>query len=304
VFTPGSPRRHGTYTAAAHSVSVRKKLIAVLLVFAFAATGVVTTSQPALAAAGSKQPVSSEGTVLFNELSNGGPRSDADGFFELRNWGEAAVDLTGWNVYRCSVQGLRANIGRPEADLAGVVLEPGEIFTVSKVGMPGDAHVSQPYALGGFGLYLEAPGAVRADAVGVFPNEPWPTASECTVGANLTNTLNFALGESWQRVANTGVPADDFVSAPSTIGEANATRQVARVDTGVVISEFAPSGSAAVDDEFVELLNTTGTTVDVPTRCSSPSPTVRPSTRADGSSSAVRASREPPTRDTRASSPT
>jgi hypothetical protein len=264
VFTRGSLRRHGAYTPAAHAVSVRKKLIAVLLVSAFATTGAVTASTPALAAS---PAASSIGTVLINELSNGGPRSDSDGFFELRNWGDAAVDLTGWNVYRCSVQGLRANLGRSEGDLHGVVLQPGQIFTVSKVGMPGDAHVSQPYPVGGFGLYLEAPGALRADAVGVYPNEPWPTASECTVGdgpaPNLGNTLNFALGESWQRVANTGNPANDFVSAPATIGSANATRQAGRADTGVVISEFAPSGSSAVDDEFVELLNTSDARVDI-----------------------------------------
>jgi len=271
VFTGGSPCRHGTYTRAAHAVSVRKQLIAVLLVSAFATTGAVTASPPALAASaaasaaasGAAPAASTTGTVLINEVSNGGPRSDADGFFELRNWGDTAVDLTGWNVYRCSVQGLRANIGRPEADLHGVVLEPGGIFTVSKIGMAGDAHVSQPYPLGGFGLYLEAPGAVRADSVGVYPNEPWPTDSECTVGANLTNTLNFALDESWQRVANTGNPTNDFVTAPATIGTANASRAVARADTGVVISEFAPSGADAVDDEFVELVNTSDTAAEI-----------------------------------------
>jgi hypothetical protein len=262
VFTGGTPRRHGAYTGAAHAGSVRQLLIAVLLVSAFATgAGVTATPQPALAAEAG--PAATTGTVLINEVSNGGPRSDADGFFELRNWGDTAVDLTGWTVYRCSVQGLRANVGRPEGDLRGVVLQPGEIFTVSKVGMAGDAHVSQPYSINGFGLYLEAPGGVRADAVGVYPNEPWPTTSECTVGANLTNTLNFALGESWQRVGASGDTARDFVAAPSTIGAANATRPTPRADTGVVISEIAAAGASSADDEFVELLNTTEERVDV-----------------------------------------
>ena len=37
-------------------------------------------------------------TVLINELTNGDADSDADGFFELRNWGDEPVDLTGWEV--------------------------------------------------------------------------------------------------------------------------------------------------------------------------------------------------------------
>ena len=60
--------------------------------------------------------------VLINELANGGPESDSDGFFELRNWGDEAIDLTGWHVFRCSWQGLRSNVGRPETDLRGVIL--------------------------------------------------------------------------------------------------------------------------------------------------------------------------------------
>jgi hypothetical protein len=236
---------------------VRQRLIAALLVTAFATAGVITTPQPAQAAA------STTGTVLFNEFANGGERSDSDSFVELRNWGDTAVDLTGWTVYRCSVQGLRANVGRTEGDLGGVVLQPGEIVTVSKIGMAGDLHMSQPFSVLGFGLYLEGPGGEREDAVGVYPNEPWPTESECTVGDNLTNSLNFAKNESWQRVDATGDPARDFVVAPATIDEPNAERESPRADTGVVISEIAASGPDAVDDEFVELENTSDESVDL-----------------------------------------
>ncbi len=126
-------------------------------------------------------------------------------------------------MFRCSWQGLRSNVGRPETDLRGVILQPGEIYTVSKIGMPGDAHVTQPFSTNGFGLYLEGPDGQRVDAIGVYPNEPWPTQSECTIPrgiGNLTNSLDFAMGESWQRVAATGDPAVDFVAAASTIGAA------------------------------------------------------------------------------------
>ena len=206
---------------------------------------------------------SADGLVLINELANGGSRSDSDTFFELRNWGASAVDLAGWQVFRCSAQGLRSNVGRPEGDLAGIVLEPGQIFTVSKIGMPGDAHMSSPFMTGGFGLYLENPADELVDAVGVYPNEPWPTQSECTLGANLPNSLAFALDESWQRVSATGDVTADFVKAPASLGAANASAAPAEARTGVVISEFAPSGPASTDDEFVELWNLGSTSVDI-----------------------------------------
>ena len=202
-------------------------------------------------------------TVLINEVANGGPESDSDGFFELRNWGDQPVDLTGWHVFRCSRQGLRSNVGRPETDLRGVILQPGEIYTVSKIGMPGDAHVTQPFSTSGFGLYLESPTGERVDAVGVYPNEPWPTQSECTVGSNLTNSLDFAMGESWQRVAATGDPAVDFVAAASTVGAPNTRQATPQAPDAVVIAELAGNGPAADDDEFIELENTGSTPVAI-----------------------------------------
>ena len=179
--------------------------IAALLVLVIAGGAVIPAT-----AARADEPSS----ILINELANGGPRSSSDSFFELRNWGDEPVDLTGWHVFRCSVNGLRSNVGRPESDLTGVVLQPGGIYTVSKSGMAGDAHMTQPYASGGFGLYLEDPDARRVDAVGVYPNEPWPTESECTRGGNLANRLDFAASESWQRISATGDPARDFIVAP------------------------------------------------------------------------------------------
>ena len=203
-------------------------------------------------------PVSADETpplVLINELSNGGPHSDSDTFFELRNWGSESVDLTGWHVYRCSVQGLRSNLGRAEADLTGVVLQPGELFTVSKIGMAGDAHVSQPLSSAGFGLLVQSPDGAVTDSVGVYPNLPWPTQSECTVGRNLPNSLDFAANESWQRVDATGDVSQDFVAATSTIAAPNRTAPDPRSTATVVVSELSSAGRVANDDEIVELLN-------------------------------------------------
>ena len=207
-------------------------------------------------------------TILINELSNGTARSTFDSFFELRNWGEDTIDLAGWNIYRCDGMGLRVGAGRPETDLSRVTLAPGEIFTVSKAGMPGDAHTTSPFAARGYGLYLEGPGGVLVDRVAVYPTVPWPTMSECSSGRNLSNTLNFAHDESWQRVAATGDPARDFRATASTAGAANreavdTTTAREAPETSVVLSEFAPTGPAGNSDEFVELENRGDTTQDI-----------------------------------------
>ena len=236
---------------------------AVVLVVTFAFAGSTPAHASAPANVHASAQASNAGTILFNEVANGGSRSESDSFFELRNWGSRAVDLTGWSVYRCSEQGLRSNVGRTEGDLTGVVLEPGDIFTVSKVGLPGEAHITQPLSPLGFGLFLATPSGARADSVAVYPNEPWPTESECAEGGNLTNSLASAFDESWQRIAATGVVADDFIVATSTPTKANARTAVRPASTGVVIDEFAASGPAATDDEFVELRNAGAAPVDI-----------------------------------------
>jgi hypothetical protein len=226
---------------------VLRTVLALLLVPVIAAAGVVLSPGPVRA--------SGPPSVLINEFANGGPDSDFESFFELRNWSADAVDLTGWRVFRCNEQGLRANSGHQEVALTGIVLEPGEILTVSMVGMPGDLHVDQVFGARGFGLYLESPDRSQLDIVGVYPNEPWPTQGECTVERNLPNALNFAAGESWQRVAATGDIARDFVIAPATPGAPNRPGPAARESTSIVISEVASSGPGGSSDEFVELLN-------------------------------------------------
>ena len=225
-----------------------------------AAVAILTLTSIAVPAYAEEGEAASTGLVLINELANGGPNSDADTFFELRNWDDHAIDLTGWQVFRCSAQGLRANVSRTEGDLTGVVLQPGEILTVSRIGMAGDLHTTSPYDLTGFGLLLEAPDDSVADRVGVYPNEPWPTASECTGPANLPNSLNYARGESWQRV---GTGSLDFIAAPATLGAQNATAGISRAASTVIINEFAASGPASTDDEFLELRNVGTASVDI-----------------------------------------
>jgi hypothetical protein len=195
-------------------------------------------------------------TVLLHEVASGSARSDSDSFYELRNWGDAAVDLTGWEVYRCTYEGLRTNAGRLEGDLTGIVLEPGEILAVSRVGLPGDVHFLAGFDVTGFGLYLEDPDDRVADMVGVFPNEPFAMTTECTPpGGNLPNVLDFAAGESWQRVAASGDPAADWIVAPATPDAPNAARSPRPAASGVVVAELTTMGPGGSGDDFVELRN-------------------------------------------------
>lgn len=217
---------------------------------------VLATSAIAAPASAAPPEAGHEGLVLIDELANGDARSDSNSFAELRNWGDEPVDLTGWRLFRCSGQGLRSNVGRQEGDLTGVVLPPGGVVTISRVGLPGRTHFTQPFALEGFGLYLESPGGRLADLVGVYPNEPWPTDSECTPATgNLPNVLDFSRDESWQRVAATGDPVTDWIVAPSTIGTGNAIAAAPRAAGDVVIAELAGAGPAGMGDDFVELRN-------------------------------------------------
>ncbi|MES1169800.1 MAG: lamin tail domain-containing protein, partial [Leifsonia sp.] len=110
--------------------------------------------------------------------------------------------------------------------------------------------------LTGFGLYLEGPQKQLVDAVGVHPNQPWVTESDCTVGGtNLPNTLDFARNESFQRVDATGELARDYVVAPSTRGAANVTAAEPVSKSRVVISKLAGAGPKGIADDFIELRN-------------------------------------------------
>ncbi|HWI29982.1 MAG TPA: lamin tail domain-containing protein [Microbacterium sp.] len=193
--------------------------------------------------------------VIINELAAASSISDADSFFELRNASPEPVDLTGWAVYRCDERGLRANLARPEIMLTDVVLDAGEIFTVVNMSAraaaaAADARFTKVFSSRGMGLVLVAPDGATVDSVAVYPNEPWPTESECGPTPNLPATLAAALDESWQRTAD-----GRWVRAGATPGEPNAERQDGAAVMDVVIDEVAPAGPGGSADDFVELRN-------------------------------------------------
>ena len=235
--------------------------VTVLSVLAIATQGLVVADDASAHPAGAVAPTIATvdpvtSGVLLNEFANGDAASDGDSFVELRNWGSAPVDLTGWHVFPCSALGLRNNNGDNIGQLDGVVLKPGQLFTIGTAALEADTHFNQALGLTGFGLYLEGPQKQLVDAVGVYPNQPWLTESDCTVdGANLPNTLDFARNESFQRVAATGDPERDYLVAPSTRGTANLAPAEPRSKSGVVISELAGAGPTGAGDDFIELRN-------------------------------------------------
>ena len=219
------------------------------------AAGVIpATAGSALAAEVSDEtaPTVQPGAVVIDEITNGGVHGGADGFFELRNVSTAEVELTGWSVYRCDGEGLRAKASRPEVDLSGIVLAPGARFTATHMGWHGvtqDAVFTQTLDPEGLGLVLLDPEGRVADRVAVYANGPQPTQSECGTGPNLPATLAFALEESWQRT-----PAG-WLRARATPGEANAAGTRAETSASIRIDEVAAAGPGGHGDDVVELRN-------------------------------------------------
>jgi hypothetical protein len=217
------------------------------------ASFLVTTLLSAAAPAVGAPP--SGPSVVIDEISpGGGPGGPgaSGGFFELRNASDEAVELDGWSIYRCDAEGLRAKASRPEIDLAGVALAPGERYTATHMGWrgaPADAVFTAVLPHEGYGLVLIEPGGTVADSVAVYPGDPVPTQSECGMPDAPAATA-FALGESWQRSAEGWIRARATPDAPNAV-----TEEPART-SGIRIDELAAAGPAGHGDDFVELRNT------------------------------------------------
>ncbi len=199
--------------------------------------------------------------VIISEIAPGwGDRLDAS-YVELQNVSDAPVDLTGWNLYRCSEEGLRAKRGAPDSEFSGLVLEPGEHYLIARAGerpagaQPDDV-MSAPFGPGGYGYVLEDPQQRIADAVAVYPTTPWMMRSECDPSGSLPDIVDAAAGESYQRLDATTTADGRFVIAAATPGAANAPSAAGPVNaSGVVIAEIAPFGPGGSGDDVVELRN-------------------------------------------------
>src|SRR5690625_2930245 len=67
--------------------------------------------------------------VVISELTNGGPNGYHDNFIEITNTSDEAVDVTGWDGYRCTGSGNRAS--GPQTTLEGEI-EAGEIILLAR----------------------------------------------------------------------------------------------------------------------------------------------------------------------------
>jgi hypothetical protein len=212
--------------------------------------------------------------VLVSELGNGGPAGSSDEVVEFANYGDAAVDVSGWRFYRCFASG-RTDDGALQAVLPfGTVLEPGEALVAAhtSVAVPPGVPVVRfdaNLANGGFGAMLvDAEGNLR-DSVGVYEEggHHQPAAdSPCTQGTALPNRLDFGWDQTWQRAGASGDNLADFVKAERTVGTAGEPAPVGEpepVDTGVRVSELVNTGPGGVDDEFFELANFGDAPVDL-----------------------------------------
>ncbi|MFC8681559.1 lamin tail domain-containing protein [Microbacterium ureisolvens] len=166
--------------------------------------------------------------VVVSEIANdpvidGMPRRN---FVELANVGDADVDISGWRLIACGVDGFRRF-----DDLAvaapGTVLAPDETWTATLRGTPlageADARFGEPLELAGAGVWLEDAEGRRVDSVGIYHRNEMDRSvdreSPCTKGMALsTFAVDRLRGETLQRVGFTGDDATDFAPAPATAG--------------------------------------------------------------------------------------
>ena len=242
----------------------------------FAAAGVAAALVLAAAAPAAAAPaplrydIEPGSPVLISEIANGGQRDgdtqasrlSARNFIEITNYGDAPVDITGYRIYRCG--GTGASYGPQAIAAEGTVLQPGEQYTTAGEGSGYDVDNIHSTNLAGYnyGAILEDASGQRVDAIGFYHED---VNNDCDVeGEWLQDALQHRLDESHQRVSNTGDIEADWIIAPRTVGEPNATEQdVPRIDNGLRISEFTNGGDTSTWDQYVEVTNYGDDTVDM-----------------------------------------
>jgi len=216
--------------------------------------------------------------VRVSEIANGGSEPDSD-VVELANFGDVDADLTGWSVYACTEFGYRTQETLLATFEEGTALEPGAALVLGNSGVEvpeGTQLVSYDDALAELGsgvILADGEGSLR-DAVGIYETDgvyDAPMQSTCTQGEALGNRLDFAADETYQRVADTGNNAADFVPAPRDLGQVGEHPDVAPGSAGreesaggdVLITEVTHHGRLGDSDTFVELGNTGGAATDL-----------------------------------------
>ena len=202
--------------------------------------------------------------MVISEIANGGPGGYHDNFIEIANWGDEPVDVSGWELFRCTGAGSVASA--PQNTLQGTI-GAGERWLFARESDQStiaDADVEQRYstslAYESYGALLRDSSGEDIDAVAVqFPG----TANQaCGEGTVLANTTDSAAGESFQRTQDTDDNAADFIRAPRTPGAENATDPSAAPKRGdVIISEVAHTGTDG--EGLIEVANFGDQEVDI-----------------------------------------
>lgn len=202
--------------------------------------------------------------VVVSEIANGGPGGYHDNFIEIANWGDSPVDVTGWQLFRCTGTGAVAS--GPQNTLEGTI-DVGETWVFARESGQStitDAEVQARYktslANESYGALIRNVAGETVDAVAVqFPG----TANQaCGEGTVLANTTDSAAGESFQRVQDTNDNAADFVRAPRTPGNTNATEASPAPRRGdLLISEVAHTGPDG--EGLIEIANYGEQEVDI-----------------------------------------
>ncbi|MBZ2199687.1 lamin tail domain-containing protein [Ruania sp. N2-46] len=170
------------------------------------------------------------GPIRVSEASPAGPGGVDDEFFELANYGDEPVDLTGWSVWSCAGDGSR--ITTPRVADIGAVLETGQVWVAAHVNAPAAlralAQATYTGALnqtGGYGLYVQDAEGELVDSLGVYFEDASRTANDryspCTKGYSAHNAYRFDEADSHSRVQATGVDGQDFQLVERTPGEFN-----------------------------------------------------------------------------------
>src|SRR5699024_9293324 len=74
--------------------------------------------------------------VQISEIAPNGPAGGSDEFFELGNYGDEPVDMSGWSAYRCygtGQPGVGSNAQIADLD---AVIQPGETYLGVHAGAP------------------------------------------------------------------------------------------------------------------------------------------------------------------------
>lgn len=194
--------------------------------------------------------------VRISEMSNGGPGGGADEYIEIANFGDDPADLDGWGIYTCGTSAGRN--GTPVVPLlVDVTLAPGETYLVAHKDSTVAGIADAPFVAGqglpdtGAGAYLADDRRRVVDAVALYAQA---TISDCGL-TQLPNSLDYARGQSYQRVEVSGA-ATDYIKAARTPGGPNASEPDTGVQSSsVLISELANGGPGGDSDDFVELAN-------------------------------------------------